>query len=158
MNDNLCPQDWKEARRKRALELKDQGWKQRHIAEALGVSEAAVSQWLSKADTPGNELWRGKPRPCGARKVTPEQLRLLPDFLSHGAEAYGFGGDVWTCARVATVIRREFGASYHKAHVARLLKSLGWTPQLPLERAAQRDEARIQQWRAEVWPELKKRR
>jgi predicted transcriptional regulator len=38
------PHDWKEGRRLRAWELSQQGWKQREIAEALGVSKAAVSQ------------------------------------------------------------------------------------------------------------------
>ena len=45
------PKDWREARRKRALELKVDGWKQREIAYALDVSEAAVSQWLSAVGT-----------------------------------------------------------------------------------------------------------
>lgn len=66
-------------------------------------------------------------------KLTPAQKALLPDYLSHGAEAYGFRGEVWTCARVATVIRREFEVHYHKAHVSRLLQELEWTPQKPLK-------------------------
>ncbi|MCA1715656.1 MAG: helix-turn-helix domain-containing protein, partial [Actinobacteria bacterium] len=37
--------DWREGRRLRAFELKHQGWKQREIADALGVSKGAVSQW-----------------------------------------------------------------------------------------------------------------
>ncbi|MDB6019248.1 MAG: tnp23 [Pedosphaera sp.] len=40
------PHDWKEARRWRALELHQEGWSQREIAEALGVTEGAVSQWM----------------------------------------------------------------------------------------------------------------
>jgi transposase len=77
-------------------------------------------------------------------------------LLSHGAEAYGFRGEFWTYARVATVIWEAFGVSYHKAHVARLFKRLAWTPQLPIERAAQRDEIVIKRWQVQVWPELKK--
>jgi transposase len=95
--------------------------------------------------------------PQGPSRLAEAQLRLIPELLSHGAGAYGFRGEVWTCARVATVIWEEFGVSYHKAHVSRLLKRLHWTPQLPIERAAQRDEEIIKQWRIEVWPELKKR-
>jgi transposase len=45
---------------------------------------------------------------------------------------------------------------YHKDHVGRLLKGLGWAPQVLARRAVQRDEAAIERWRAEVWPELKK--
>jgi transposase len=89
-------------------------------------------------------------------RLTPEQKALLPDYLSHGAEAYGFRGEVWTCARVATMIQREFGVLYHKAHVSRLLKDLQWPPQKSLARASQRDEIKIAQRREEVWPELLK--
>lgn len=140
-----------------AWRLKQLGWSQRDIATALGVSEAAVSQWLSQARQGGTEALRARPR-CGPRpKLTPEQKRLIPDFLWHGAEAYGFRGEVWTCGRVARVIREELGISYHPGHVSRLLKSLGWTPQVPITRAIQRDEEAIEQWRDEEWPEIRRR-
>ena len=152
------PQTWQEARRKRAFELKQHQWKQCDIAEALGVSPAAVSHWLATTREHGVEWWRAKPRPTGPIKLPGDQWRLIPELLSHGAEAYGFRGECWTCARVATVIGEEFGVWYHKAHVSRLLRCLDWTPQLPIERVAQRHEALIQPWRFQVWPELKKRR
>jgi transposase len=52
------------------------------------------------------------------------------------------------------VIEQEFGVAYHKGHVARLLKELRWTPQTPIRRAIQRDEAAIERWRPVTWPEL----
>jgi predicted transcriptional regulator len=39
------PTDWREGRRLRAWELQQQGWKQKDIAAALGVTPGAVSQW-----------------------------------------------------------------------------------------------------------------
>jgi predicted transcriptional regulator len=47
------PDNWQEARRLQAWELSQKGWKQEKIAEALGVKEGAVSQWLKKAQTGG---------------------------------------------------------------------------------------------------------
>jgi predicted transcriptional regulator len=41
---NRLPTNWKEVRRLHAWYLKHKGWSQCQIAEALGVSEAAVSQ------------------------------------------------------------------------------------------------------------------
>lgn len=152
------PQTWQEARRKRAFELKQRGWKPCEIAEALGVSPAAVSQWLANMREHGTAAWQAKSRPTGPIKLTGDQWRLLPELLAQGAEAYGFRGECWTCARVATVIGEAFGVWYHKAHVSRLLKRLHWTPQMPIERAAQREEAVIKRWRLQVWPQLKKRR
>lgn len=150
-------QDWKEIRRWRALDLKKDGWKQEDIAKALGVTPGAVSQWLTAVEVQGEQALHSRPHPGAIPKLSEAQKRLIPDFLSHGAEAYGFRGEVWTCARVAKVIASEFGISYHKAHVSRLLKDLDWTPQKPVRRAAQRDETEIAEWRTKIWPELKKR-
>src|SRR5690349_555105 len=119
---DLIPADCREWRRLRALYLKQQGWYQRDIAEALGVSEETVSRWLARGRTGGPAALRARPRPGHPPKLTPPQKRLIPEFLWHGAEAYGFRGDVWTCARVAQVIEEELGARYHKDHVGRLLR------------------------------------
>src|SRR5262245_18743727 len=149
--------DWREWRRLRAVHLKQQGWSQRDIAEALGVTEATVSRWLARAGAGGPEALFTRHSPGHPPKLTPAQKRLIPDFLGHGPEAYGFRGEVWTCARVAQVIAEEFGVRYHKGHVSRLLKELRWTPQVPITRAIQRDEEAIEHWRAEVWPEMRAR-
>jgi transposase len=141
----------------RALDLNQQGWKQRDIAAALGASKGAVSQWLTAARHGGREALLTRPGRGIKPKLAPEQIRLIPDFLWHGAEAYGFRGEVWTCDRVAEVIREEFAVSYSKSPVSRLLKRLGWTPQVPLTRAIPRDEEAIERWRVESWPALKER-
>jgi len=151
------PDDWREWRRLRALHLKQQGWYQRDIADALGVSEVSVSRWLACANAAGSEALRARSAPGHPPKLTPDQKRLIPEFLWHGAQAYGFRGAVWTCARIARVIEEEFGIRYHKGHVSRLLQELHWTPQIPIRRAIQRDEGAIRHWRVEVWPELQRR-
>jgi len=157
MARNSSSTDWKEHRRLRAWTLKRKGWKQKDIATALGVTPGAVSQWISVADEQGKVALHARPHTGRPPDLTPAQLRLIPDLLSQGAEAYGFRGEVWTCPRIRQVIEWEFQVSYHKSHVARLLKELKWTPQMPIERATQRDEAEIARWRAEMWPELKKK-
>jgi transposase len=154
---DFLPTDWREWRRLRALQLKEQGWYQRDIATALGVSEDAVSRWLIRAREGGPKALLSRPGPGHPPKLSCAQKRQIPEFLWHGSEAYGFRGQVWTCARVARVIEEEFGVRYHKDHVGRLLKELRWTPQVPIRRAIQRDEEAIERWRATVWPELRRR-
>jgi transposase len=154
---DFAAQDWREWRRMRALHLKQQGWYQRDIAEALGVSEVSVSRRMARAREGGPEALLCHPAPGHPAQLAPAQKRLIPDFLWHGPEAYGFRGEVWTCARIAKVIEQEFGVSYHKDHVSRLLRELHWTPQVPITRAIQRDEEAIERWRDAVWPELRRR-
>lgn len=151
-------ENWFEGRRLRAFELSQQGWRPVRIAEALGVSRAAVSQWLEMARRGGVDALHARPHLGASARLTEPQKSLIPEFLSHGAEAYGFRVAVWTCDRVATVIAHEFRVQYHKAHVSRILKQLGWPPQQPITKAIQRDDEAIERWRDEVWPELKKSR
>lgn len=148
--------DWREWRRLQALHLKERGWYQRDVAGALGVSEETVSRWLARARQGGPEALLARPAPGHPPKLSPAEKHLIPEFLWHGPEAYGFRGQVWTCARIAKVIEEELGVRYHKDHVGRLLKELHWTPQVPIRRAIQRDEGAIRHWRDEVWPELLK--
>lgn len=158
--DNLLSKeatDWREGRRLRAFELKKEGWSQQEIADALGVSKGAVSQWMRRAREGGVQALKRKPAPGAVPRLSDQQRVKIPELLEMGAEAHGFRGDVWTCARVAEVIRREFGVSYHPAHVSRLLGALRQSLQKPQRRANQRNEEAIEHWKEKRWPSLKKR-
>lgn len=151
------PKDWREGRRLRAWELYKQGWPQNKIAQALGVTEGAVSQWITKGKAQGPQALRHQPSPGAPPKLTREQRVQLPGLLARGAEAFGFRGQVWTAARVAVVIKHEFGVSYHPTHCGRLLAAIKHSRQKPETRASQRDEQAIQTWREHHSLELKKR-
>jgi transposase len=146
----------REWRRRRALRLHRMGWREVDIAAVLDVNKGTVSRWLTIAEGEGSNAPRSLSAAGHPPKLTAEQMRRIPEFLSYGAEAYGFRGEVWTCPRIAQMIEMEFGVCYHKDHVSRLMKELGWTPQVPNTRAIQRDEGAIKRWRLETWPELRR--
>src|ERR687891_2534982 len=149
--------NWREGRRLRAWELFQEGWHQQRIAEALGVSKGAVSQWLSRAKADGPQALHHRKPPGRRSKLTPQQRLQLLELLAQGPPAFGFRGDVWTQPRVAQIIRRHFAVQYHPSQVGRILKQYNWSRQKPLKRASQRDEAAIRRWQEERWPALKKR-
>ena len=150
--------DWREGRRLRAYELTQQGWTQRAIAAALGVTEGAVSQWMARARNEGSAALCKRSSPGAPPKLTEEQKAALPALLLRGAPAFGFSGDVWTAGRVAAVIKKEWQVAYHPSHVARLLRACGWNRQKPARRARQRNEEAVQEWQEARLPALKKRR
>jgi transposase len=120
--------------------------------------EQGCSEPVDEAGRAGGRGGLETPTPsgCARSRLSEEQRAELPELLKRGAPAYGFRGEVWTCARVAQVIRREFGVSYHPAHVSRLLKALRLSLQKPERQANQRDEEVIRSWKEERWPSLKK--
>ena len=159
MNNKQTKQakDWREARRLQAWELKQKGWKQRDIAEALGVTPGAVSQWVKRAKEGGEAALRRRPAPGPTPRLSQEQVARLPELLAKGAEHFGFRGDVWTRQRVAAVVKAEFGVTYTPTHVGRIVRQLGWSLQKPVERASQRDEEAIERWRSKEWEQVKKK-
>ena len=150
------PRDWREARRFRVLELHRKGWTQRAIAEALGLSQGRVSQVLKAAGDIGCEAVRTRKASGASPKLSADQRRQVLDWLSQGAEAFGFAGDVWTSERIADLIARQLGVHYHPHHIPKLLRAWGWSPQKPIVRATQRNEAAIERWLNERWPRLQK--
>lgn len=50
---------------------------------------------------------------------------------------------VWTAARVATLISRKFHVSYSVSGATRLMHRLGFSPQVPVRRVAERDEEAV---------------
>lgn len=148
--------DWQEPRRRQAIELIRRRWTQAAVAQALGVTQGAISQWVQAYRRDGFRGLRSIQRPGAPRRLSPVQRDLIPELLWHGAEAYGFRGNLWTCRRIAAVIEREFGVRYHPHHVARIMWELKWTPHQPVPRATQRNEVEIRLWRTRRWPELKK--
>src|SRR5262245_54951901 len=110
--------DWREERRKRAWALKHEGWPQKDIAMAPGVSEGAVIQWVKRAREDGGvEALNRRPPPGMTPRLSTEQQAQLPTLLVRGAEAYGYRGDVWTARRVARLIADTLGVRYHRDHV-----------------------------------------
>lgn len=148
--------DWREVRRRRAWDLKQQGWKQRDIATALGVTEGAVSQWLKQAREQGAASLAARKASGRPPQLTSAQRQQIPALLAKGAAAYGFRGNRWTRQRVAVVLQREFGVKHSPQHVGTLLRRCGWSRQKPIRRARQRDEAAIAAWPRTRWRSLKK--
>lgn len=145
-----------EARRRIAAGLLRDGKRLADIAQLLDVSLSSVKRWKRAWEDGGVEALAAKPHPGPAEKLSNDQKRRLTEILSRGARAAGFRTELWTCKRIAQVIEKTFGVSYHSGHVWRILRSLGWSSQRPERRARERDEAAIQKWRRQDWPRIKK--
>jgi transposase len=145
-----------ERRRRRGVELFDQGESPSVISRFLGVNRSSLYRWRKQADlSPAGLAARAQPhRPP---RLSTSQLRLLEIILSRGAVANGWPNQLWTAARVGKVIFQHFGIRYHHDHVGRFLRQrLGWTPQKPRREARERDEEAILRWQSTEFPRIAK--
>ena len=126
------------------------------VARSLRVSTKSVYQWR-RAWRAGGEAALASKGPGGsACQLDKGQLARLSEALDAGPAACGWDTDQrWTLARVAALITRLFGVSYTPRGTSYLLHRMGFSPQVPTHRAAERDEAKIAEWRAQTWAKVR---
>jgi len=145
-----------EQRRRQVVTLLRQGLSLHEIGRQLGCHASSVLRWRDAWQRGGAEALKAKPVPGRPARLTRRQHARLVRLLTQGAIAHGYRTELWTTSRIAAVIARHFGVTYHRNHVAKLLHHLGWSHQKPERRALERDEAAIAHWKRTVWPAVKK--
>jgi putative transposase len=83
------------------------------------------------------------------------QLARLAAELDSGPAVHGWADQRWTLERVAVLIGRLFRVAYTPRGTSYLLHRMGYAPQRPVHRAAERDEGAIAAWRAETWAKVR---
>ena len=132
-----------ERRRTRAVELMNQGESPTVIARILGVGRTSLYRWkrMAQADPKG---LAARPHPGPKERLTAEQRAELETLLLQGATKHGWPNVLWTAQRVAEMIHRHFGITYHVEHVRTILRDrLRWSSQKPQKKAKQRNAEKI---------------
>jgi transposase len=146
-----------ERRRLAGFRLLEQGLNQSEVARRLKVRSQSVSRWAKALQEKGEKGLKAAGRAGRLPLLDATQLRRLEKLLLEGAEKLGYETPLWTCPRVADLIEREFGVSYHAGHVWKILRQLNWSPQRPKGRALERNEEAIAEWKRKTWPAIKKK-
>lgn len=147
-----------EKRRLQAIGLLVKGdWNQSEVARRLKVCRQTVSRWVDQFQAGGKESLKKAERAGRKPELTEADQEHLEELLLKGPEKLGYETPLWTCARVAHLIDKEFGVEYHPGHVWKILDGLGWSCQRPVGRARERKEEEIRRWRRVRWPEIKKK-
>jgi len=144
-------------RRLRAAQMFKTGKTQAEVAKALGVSRQSASRWAEQFLAGGAARLYGAGRAGRRPKLAAAQLAAVAAALRQGPQAHGFATQLWTLPRVALVVARVAGATYHPGHVWRLMPQLGWSLQRPARQAKERNPVAVRQWVNERWPGLKKK-
>jgi transposase len=143
-----------ERRRRRAVQLYDQGESIADIVRLLGVDRSAIYRWRRLAQNSSDGL-AAKPHPGRTSSLSDVQLAELERLLLPGAATHGWTNDLWTASRVTEVIRRHFGLSFHSEHVRKILKQrLNWSSQRPQRQHPDGNDSAIAPWVEEEFPRI----
>ena len=134
----------------------EQDMKPVQVAHELRVSTKSAYQWRRRWRAGGTASLASK-GPGGAMcRLGPVQLARLRAALERGPAGWGWDEDQrWTLGRVTTLIGRLFQVRYTLRGTCYLLHRIGYTPQVPAHRAAERDEQAIATWRDVTWVKLR---
>lgn len=132
---------------------------QAELARQLGVSRAAVTQWKQRFLQAGSDEEALKNRIGAGRPayLSLEQWGNVLPALGRGAEAEGYETDRWTLVRIRDLVKRMYGVEYNANYLSVKLRSLGWTPQVPMPRPREREDELVEAWLTRDWPRIKKR-
>lgn len=145
-----------EARRMRVIALLQEGHAVQEVARLVGATPVSVSRWKQVYKRDGKEGLQAKPHLGPKPKLQAAQRQKVVKLLLKGPLSCGYRTDLWTLERVAHLIQKQFGVTYHPGHIWYILRSLKWSCQKPERRARERDEEAIKEWRAKRWPHIKK--
>jgi transposase len=125
------------------------------IARDLRVTPGSVRRWRRAWQDGGTAALKSK-GPVSRERLSPAQWARLEAELRRGPLAHGFADDQrWTLVRIKTLIGRLFHVGYTVEGTWKLLRRHGWSCQVPVRQAMERDEDAIAVWKSEVWPEIK---
>jgi transposase len=142
--------------RQRAAELFAAGVPAVEVAGRLEVSTKSAYQWRRVWVAGGVQALASKGVSGPDPKLSDEQLARLRERLERGPAAAGYGEDQrWTLIRVVALIATMFHLRVGITTAWQAMRRLGYTAQLPIHRAAERDEQAIAAWRRYQWPALK---
>jgi transposase len=146
-----------ETRRLKAMQLLDSGKSQSQVADELGVTQSAVSKWVSARRQGGQDGLKAKPHTGRPKKLTESQVKKLVRMLLQSPRKHGFPTDFWTLPRIAELIERKFDVSYDPSGVWHVMTRLNWSAQKPERQSRERDAEAVQTWRKRDWSRIKKR-
>jgi transposase len=144
--------------RMRAADLFAQGMTPVEVAKRLEISEKSTYLWRQRWRAGGVQALASKGAPGPAPTLSDAQLQKLKARLEDGPAAAGYKDQRWTLARIAALVATMFHIRVGITTAWEVMRRIGYSPQLPTQRAIERDEQAIAHWRKYQWPAVKESR
>ena len=144
--------------RRLAVKAVRAGLKQTVAAKTYGVSLRAVNKWMAIDKVGGLRALRPKRRGRrlghGGRLRVAHAQRIRSLIVGKLPNQLKLPFYLWTRAAVVSLIAREYRIAVSLTTVGRYLRAWGMSPQKPVRRAYERNDAAIAQWLSKEYPAI----
>lgn len=144
--------------RRLAVRRVQNGEKPSVVVKSLGFCRTSIYKWLRAYRKRGDGALASRKSAGPRPKLRDSQKRRVRKWIvGKDPRQWGFDFGLWTRKIVQQMMVDKFGVSLTLPSVGHLLTSLDITPQKPLRRAYERDEAAVTKWKEETYPKLRRR-
>lgn len=147
-----------EVLRRKAVAAVEDGMAQVQVGTLFGVTRHAVGKWVKAYHEGGEAALAAKPqgRPKGGIRLQDSQAAVITKLIKdRDPDQLKLPFVLWTREAVRTLIGRKFGVRVSLTTVGRYLAQWGFTPQKPVRRAYEQDDAAVRRWLQEEYPAIR---
>ncbi|MCP5108688.1 MAG: hypothetical protein GY950_35210 [bacterium] len=130
------------------------GMVQTKIGEIFGLAQSTVSEIVTAMKN-GPEFDRPETRGAKAR-LSEGQKKGLSGILRCPPSEHGHS--TWDKWSIRSVIRKEYGVTYHENYICEIMKSINFTSQKPSTRDYRQDAEKVAVFKEGQAPAIKKKR
>jgi len=146
--------------RERGIKMREQGMRYQDIGDILEVHPTTISTWYAKYKREGKSAIKiqKRGRKLGAKKtLSPKQeadlIQRLIDTTPHQLK---FNYVLWTRESVQKLIKYDCDIDMPISTVGKYLQRWEFTSQVPIKRAYERNDAKVQEWLKDDYPAIEK--
>lgn len=147
--------------RNQVVRMREQGMTNLDAAKLVGLSHTTTSGIWSKYKREGKKgiLIKRRGRKDGEKKkLSPsDEANIIKRLIDTTPEQLKFKFVLWTREAVKQLIKHDIGIDMPISTVGHYLQKWEFTSQVPIKRAYERNDAKVQQWLKDEYPAIQKR-
>lgn len=146
--------------RRRAFECYREGLTKYAAAKKLGVHETTVGRWYRRFGAQGEAAVHGGkrgPKPGGEKhKLSDAQMaELKRTVMDKTPDQLKFDFALWSSRAVKEYVEARYGVKIHRRTARRYMQRMGFTYQIPVRAARERDREAVGRWLAKEYPAIR---
>ena len=160
-NRRLSPNALSHLRQRAVESVIIHGLTQQKACKVFGFSETSMCKYMreyrERQESSYSYKRRGASFGDGSKLSLKDLQSLSSKLVETTPDEVGLEYTLWNSKAIHTYIEREYGVTYHRRSVRKILTKLGFSSQKPIKLAYERNPSKVKAWLEEEYPKIKVR-